>query len=92
MKGVRYRRAVWEVARLTRDADGFDDDYDACGTFWNQAEANAERDRLQTANTDASSRYEVFQFLITGTYPDDEQPPWIDDPDRLKRRGYETDS
>ena len=80
---------MWEVACVTQDANGFDDGWVECGTFWNEAEAHAERDRLQAANTDTSSRYEVIELISTGIYPDDEHPPWIDDPDRLKRRGYE---
>jgi hypothetical protein len=30
-----------------------------------------------------------MEDIATVVYPADELPPWVDDPDRLKRRGYE---
>jgi len=90
MHGVRESHPVWTVARIERDENGLDDGCFECASFWHETEAIAERDRLEAANTDQSSRYVIIQSMATVAYPSDELPPWVEDPDRLSRRGYET--
>lgn len=89
MRGIRFSRPLWTVALIERDKDGRDDGWVECNVFWNEADAIAERDRLAEANTDVSFYYVVSDDMATGVYPADETPPWIQDPDRLKERGYE---
>jgi hypothetical protein len=89
MESIRASHPIWEVARVERDDDGRDDGYVACASFWNEADATAERDRLERVNTDESNYFVVVEDIVTVVYPADEEPPWVDDPDRLKRRGYE---
>ncbi len=89
MKGKRESHPIWIVARIEQDERGLDDGYVDCGSFWNEADAIAERDRLDAENTDPAARFVVDRNIATAVYPSDELPPWIDDPDRLKRRGYE---
>jgi hypothetical protein len=89
MESIRASHLHWEVARIERDKDGRDDGYVVCASYWNEADATAERERLDRGNTDESYYFVVVEQLVTVVYPADEQPPWVDDPDRLKRRGYE---
>jgi hypothetical protein len=89
MKSIRASHPIWEVARIERDKDGRDDGYVVCGLHWNEADAAVERDRLERENTDDSFYFVVAEETVTVAYPADEHPPWVDDPDRLKRRGYE---
>jgi hypothetical protein len=39
--------------------------------------------------TDLTIRYEALMIEATVVHPADESPPWVPDPDRLRRRGYE---
>lgn len=49
----------------------------------------AERSRLASTNDDADVVYEIVGGTAHGVYPEDESPPWVDDPERLRKRGYE---
>jgi hypothetical protein len=89
MKGIRASHPIWTVARVDRDEYGRDDGYTELASYWNAAEAKRERDRLEAANTDDSCYFVVTESVATVVYPEDEAPPWIDHPDRLKNRGYE---
>jgi hypothetical protein len=57
--------------------------------FWERALAVEERERLTRLNDAAAVHYEVIETTATVVYLDDESPPWVADPDRLKKRGYE---
>ena len=87
--GIRASHPLWIVYRVEEDSDGRTDGVVDCGSFWTEAEAVTERDRLQTATTEERLTYEVIENVATVVYPADEPPPWVADPDRLKRRGYE---
>ncbi len=89
MKPIRYTRPVWLLMRFELDEDGRDDDCVEIGSFWERAEAVAERERLAALVESPSVHYELIETEATGVYPDDESPPWISDPDRWKKRGYE---
>jgi hypothetical protein len=89
MEGIRYRRASWIVWRFWKDDDGRTDDAKVIGGFWNESEAVAEASRLNESNTDPAVWYEVIETEASGVYPADENPPWVPDPERLTRRGYE---
>ena len=90
MHGIRESHLLWTVARIERDENGLDDGYVECASFWHQSHAIAERDRLEAANKDESFYCVIDESTATVVYPSDELPPWIEDPGRLKRRGYET--
>jgi hypothetical protein len=77
------------VTRFWEDADGLTDDAKEIASFWNQREAAAEANRLNHSNTDPAVWYEVIEAEVSGVYPADEKPPWVRDPERLIRRGYE---
>jgi hypothetical protein len=49
----------------------------------------AERERLNAMSGGSEVHHEVVTAEATVVYPADELPPWMHDPDRLKRRGYE---
>ena len=89
VQGIRETRPVWWVMRFERDEHGLADDAKEVARCWNRSEADAERDRLAGANADAAVHYEVIEVEATFVYPEDESPPWISDPDRWKKRGYE---
>jgi hypothetical protein len=89
VEGIRYRKPVWVVYRFWQNADGIDDDAKDLGLFWDQTGAVEEADRLNRSNTDPAVRYEVLEHEVIGVYPADEKPPWVSDPDRWKKRGYE---
>jgi len=89
VKGIPYRRPEWVVWRFWKDADGVTDDAKDSGRFWDRSEAVAEANRRNDANTDPAVWYEVIESEATGVYPADEKPPWVPDPGRLRRRGYE---
>jgi hypothetical protein len=91
MKGVRVTRPIWTVYRNVRTEYG-EDGAGEFGDFWDEAEAVATRDRLTAENEDDRYRFYVVRAEATVVYPEDEQPPWIDDPDRLKNRGWEPES
>jgi hypothetical protein len=77
---------VWQ---LLNDADGRVDGSKEIESFWEKAQALDEADRLNGANTDRDVFYEAIEAEARGVYPADEPPPWVPDPDRLTRRGYE---
>lgn len=89
VKGIRYRRPRWIVMRFWKDEDGRTDDAKDIGHFWNQPEAVAEANHLNDANDDPAVWFEVIEVEASGIYPADENPPWVPDPERLIRRGYE---
>jgi hypothetical protein len=89
VEGIRETRPVWTVFRFGQDGHGRTDSAVEIASFWDQAEALAERERLSAANTDVAVSYEVIEAEATVVYPADEPPPWVHDPDRLRRRGYE---
>lgn len=82
MKGVPLKRPIWTVARIERGINGFDDGFVKHETYWTQADATAERDRLEAENTDESYCFVVVEATAIGVYPAGEQPPWVDDRDR----------
>jgi hypothetical protein len=86
MEGVRFRKPLWTVIRY---ADGRIDDATDVGSFWEEARARDEASRLTQANGDSTVSYEVVEGEASGVYPADENPPWMPDPERLIRRGYE---
>lgn len=75
--------------RFWKDEDGRDDDAKNVGHFWNEPEAVAEAGRLNESNDDPAVRFEIIEVESSGIYPADENPPWVPDPERLIRRGYE---
>jgi len=91
MNGIGFTRPVWTVLCNVRTDYG-EDGAGAFGTFWDEAEAEATRDRLAREKDDDNYIFYVVRTEASGVYPDDEQPPWVDDPDRLKKRGWEPES
>ena len=89
MEGVPFRRPLWTVLRYAEDADGRIDDQKLVGSFWEEGRAREEASRLIQASGDPAVGYAVIQGEASGVYPADENPPWIRDPERLTRRGYE---
>jgi hypothetical protein len=89
VEGIRFRRPCWIVWSFWKDEDGRTDDAKIIGRFWGHSEALAEMNRQNEANTDESAWFEVTETEASGVYPADEKPPWVPDPDRLARRGYE---
>jgi hypothetical protein len=89
VKGIRETRTLWTVMRVEQDEDGRDDGCVRVGSFWEEPLAVAEQQLLEAANSDPTVRHEVIASEPTVVYPADESPPWVPDPDRLKRRGYE---
>jgi hypothetical protein len=89
VKAIRAERPTWFVMRMERDEHGTEDGFLEPGFFWHEAEAFAERERLERLNADPEARYVVIDATASVVYPDDESPPWVSDPDRLKKRGYE---
>jgi hypothetical protein len=89
VEGIRETRPVWTVFRIGQDEHGRDDSFVEIASFWDRAEAVAERERLNGANADVAVYYEVIEAEATVVYPADESPPWVHDPDRLRKRGYE---
>lgn len=89
MDAIREARPVWFLMRFERDEFGRDDECAEVGMFWAEARAVDERERLTQLNADAAIHYEIAEATTTVVYPDDESPPWVTDPDRLKKRGYE---
>jgi len=92
MKGIRATRPLWTVFRMERDEFGQDDGAHEAGRFWTEEEALAEQRRLTKENSDPRSYFIAIEVEATVVYPDDEEPPWVDDPDRLKKRGWEAES
>jgi hypothetical protein len=90
MEGIRFRRPTWTVYRIWTDEDGIDDAIKDMGLFWGEENAVEEAARLNEANEDPDIRFEVIEHVTTGIYPADESPPWVPDPERLARRGYES--
>jgi hypothetical protein len=90
VEGVRAKHPIWIVGRYERDEDGRTDGYVEVESFWSQEEADRERDRLHALNQNPSAEYVVQEHETTVVYPADEPPPWEPDPDRLRRRGWET--
>jgi hypothetical protein len=78
--------------RFERDEEGRDDDCVEVGTFWEESSAVAEQDRLAALEANPAVHYEVVATEATVVYPDDESSPWVSDPDRWKKRGYERPS
>ena len=74
---------------MERDEHGRDDGAYICSEYWSEGGAAGERDRLDAANTDENSYFVVMEDTATVVYPADELPPWVDDRDRLRKRGYE---
>jgi hypothetical protein len=68
---------------------GEDESFLEAGAFWSEEEAQSECERLQGLQTDLTIRYEALMIEATVVHPADESPPWVPDPDRLRRRGYE---
>jgi hypothetical protein len=89
MKAIRETRPQWLVMRFERDEHGLDDDCKELASFWERPQAIAERERLARLNTNPPAHYEVIEVEVTVAFPDDEPPPWVSDPDRWKKRGYE---
>lgn len=89
MHGIRYQRPVWTVYRMWTNEAGRVDDARDVGTFWEQGRAESEAARLNHANADTAVEYIVSESEATGYYPADEEPPWVSDPDRWRKRGYE---
>jgi hypothetical protein len=75
--------------RFWEDENGLTEESRHLGSFWDKAEAVGELDRLRESTDDSSTTYEVIEVDASGVYPADETPPWVHDPDRLHRRGYE---
>ncbi len=89
VEGIRETRPLWLVVRFERDDYGLDDNSVDIASFWDRAEALAERDRLESTNIDPTAHHEIIEAEATVVYPSDEAPPWVPDADRLKKRGYE---
>lgn len=89
MEVTRTTRPQWTVIEMTRDENGWDDGALLLDSFWSEADALGERDRLAALNRDESTYYSVVENEITVVYPSDELPPWMPDLDRLKKRGYD---
>ena len=89
MEAVRETRPIWLLMRMERDEFGQDDDCAEVGMFWERAPAVEERDRLTKLNDAPAVHYEIVRATTTIVYPDDESPPWVPDPERWKKRGYE---
>lgn len=91
MEAVRFERPVWTVYRFGLDADGRLDDAIDMGSWWTLSDADAECQRLASLNDDPDYFYEVVEGTASGVYSADEAPPWIEDPERLRRLGHEID-
>jgi hypothetical protein len=89
VRGIRYQRPVWTVYRMWTNDEGRVDDARDVGKFWEQSRAESAAARLNDANTDPAVEYIVSESEAFGYYPADEEPPWVSDPDRRKKRGYE---
>jgi hypothetical protein len=88
VRGIRYQRPVWAVYLFRTNDEGRIDDARDTGTFWGQSRAESEAARLRDANTDPAVDL-VSEEEAAGYYPDDEEPPWVSDPDGWRKRGYE---
>ena len=86
---IRATHPAWHICRVEADERGEDEFFMEGGTFWSEAEARSECARLQQIQTNPAVRYEALVAEATVVYPADETPPWVPDPDRLRRRGYE---
>jgi hypothetical protein len=87
--GTRETRPMWMVMRFKRDERGIDDNWVQVGSFWNETQALTEQAKLDSLSDDPSVHHEVIRTEATVVYPADESPPWVADPDRLAKRGYE---
>jgi hypothetical protein len=86
---IRAERPTWLVMRMERDEQGIEDGFLESGLFWDESQAVAEQERLESLNADPKARYVVIEATASVVYPSDESPPWVSDPERLARRGYE---
>jgi hypothetical protein len=89
MEGVRATHPLWLIHRVEVDERGDDESFLEAGSFWSEEEARSECERLQGLQPDLTIRYEALTIEATVVHPADESPPWVPDPDRLRRRGYE---
>lgn len=89
MEGVRAAHPAWLIQRVEVDERGYDESFLEAGAFWSEEEARSECERLQRLQSDPTTRYEPLMAEGTVVYPADESPPWVPDPDRLRKRGYE---
>jgi hypothetical protein len=89
VEAIRAERPTWSVMRMERDEHGTEDGFLESGVFWDESQAVVEQERLERLNADPKSRYVVIEATASVVYPSDESPPWVSDPERLKRRGYE---
>jgi hypothetical protein len=89
VKSIRATHPIWQVVRIELDERGEDELFMHGAAFWSEDEALAERDRSRALNQDPDVRFELLESVGEVVYPADEAPPWVNDPDRWRKRGYE---